>query len=467
MKTIVTIAQNEIKGALRDKRVTVFFSVILLLVSLSVYLSYVKYSQLNHYRQQAAGEKRYQWLHQDPKHPHMAAHFGNFAFKPVTPLNWIDYGVDNYTGTYVYMEPHHQNDFVFTPAMEMNASIRLGELSPALIFQLFVPLLIIFMCFATITKERENGVLKLLYAQGIPIRQLVMGKILGYYSMICCLLLPLLVCMIFSTGSTGRFALLILFYGVYFFIITSLSVLVSAIVKSSRASLMVLLGGGICFAILIPRITANIGADLYTLPSREAFYAAIALDIKKGINGHDPDEARKKEVIAATLRAYHVDSLSMLPVNIEGIFLQKGEEYSSMVYDIHFGEVQNTISRQNGLIGMSSFINPWLAIRSISMALSFTDPESHIHFQKSSEDYRRKFVQYMNENMTLHSKADSWATYKVNYTTYSSAPVFNYTSPSLSWSLKNVQREVLALLVWLIVLVAGIKLFVHKIPVVL
>ena len=466
MKTIIAIAQNEIKSALRDKRVAIFIAVIFLLVSLSVYISFIKHSQLQHYRERAANEKRHQWVRQDPKHPHMAAHFGNFAFKPVTPLNWVDYGVDNYTGTYVYMEPHHQNDFVFTPAMEMNASIRLGELSPALILQIFVPLLIIFMCFAAITKERENGVLKLLYAQGIPIQKLVMGKILGYYSIVCCLLIPLLVCMIFSTSFVGRFALLILFYAVYFYIITSLAVLTSAFVKTSRASLLTLLGGGICFAILIPRITANIGADLYALPSREAFTAAIAQDIKKGINGHNPDEARKKAVIAATLKEYHVDSLAMLPVNIEGIFLQKGEEYSSMVYDVHFSKVQKTISRQNALTGMSSFINPFLAIRSISMTLALTDPESHIHFQKSAEDYRRSFVQYMNENMTIHSKADSWATYKVGYTAYAGVPVFGYTSPSLSWSLKKVQREMWALLAWLIVLIFGLNLFLHKISVV-
>ena len=466
MKTIIAIAQNEVKSALRDKRITIFFVIIFLLISLSVYISYVKYNQLQHYREHAANEKRHQWLHQDPKHPHMAAHFGNFAFKPVTPLSWIDYGVDNYTGTYVYMEPHHQNDFVFTPAMEMNASIRLGELSPALILQIIVPLLIIFMCFAAITKEKESGVLKLLYAQGIGIQKLVMGKILGYYGIICCLLLPLLVCITFSNSFAGRFALLVLFYAAYFFIITSLAVLTSALVKTSRVSLLVLLGGGISFAILIPRITANIDADLYTLPSREAFNVAIAQDIKKGINGHNPDDARKKAVIAATLKEYHVDSLSMLPVNIDGIFLQKGEEYSSMVYDVHFGKVQKTISRQNALTGMGSFINPFLAIRSISMTLSLTDPESHMHFQKSAEDYRRHFVQYMNENMTMHSKADSWATYKVGHTAYASAPVFSYASPSLSWSLKNVHCEILALLVWLFVLVFGLNLFLHKISVV-
>ncbi|HEX6431698.1 MAG TPA: DUF3526 domain-containing protein [Niastella sp.] len=466
MKTIIAIAQNEIKGALRDKRIVLFFAIIFLLVSLSVYSSYVKYSQLKHYREHAANEKRHQWLQQDPKHPHMAAHFGNFAFKPVTPLNWVDYGVDNYTGTYVYMEPHHQNDFVFTPAMEMNASIRLGELSPALILQIFVPLLIIFMCFAALTKERENGVLKLLNAQGISMQKLVMGKITGYYTIVCCLLLPMLICMIFSNGFAGRVALLILFYAVYFYIITSLAVLTSAFVKTTRASMLVLLGGGICFAILIPRIAANIGADLYTLPSQETFTAAIAQDIKKGINGHNPDGARKKAVIAETLKEYHVDSLSMLPVNIEGIFLQKGEEYSSMVYDVHYGEVQKTISRQNALTGLGSFIDPLLAIRSISMTLALTDPESHIHFQKSAEDYRRRFVQYMNENMTVHSKTDSWATYKVGHTAYAGVPVFAYTSPSLSWSLKNIQHEMLALLVWVIVLVFGLNLFLHKISVV-
>lgn len=474
---IFTIAQQEIVGAFRDKRIISFLAIIFLLLCLSIYISYVKYSQIASYRNMAQKENREKWLHQDPKHPHMAAHFGNFAFKPVTALSWIDYGVDNYAGTYVYMEPHRQNDFMFTPAQEQNASIRFGELSPSLILQVFVPLLIIFMCFAALSKERENGVLKLLIAQGVPMQTLVMGKIAGYFIIILLLMIPLLTgTLLFGSqfnnivqnkaDITNRFLLLLLFYIVYFFILISLTVWISALFRTSRASMLFSLGLWILWVVVIPKVSANLGADRHPLPSNEAFTTAVRDDIKKGIDGHNPDEERKKKLIAATLKQYGVDTVTKLPVNIEGIIMQKAEEYSSIVYDKHFGKVQHILKQQNHPASLCSFIDPYLAIRNISMSLSLTDVFSHVHFQKVAEQYRRDYVEFMNENMTLYSKPDSWDKYKISQATYSMVKPFQYRSLLLTDSLMQVRTEWIALFVALIFLLLLITLSVPKISLV-
>lgn len=474
---IFAIAKQEITGALRDRRITGFLVILFLLLCLSVYISQVKYSQMAAYRYQAQKENREKWLLQNAKHPHMAAHFGNFAFKPVTPLNWIDYGVDNYTGTYVYMEPHRQNDFVFTPAQEQNASIRFGELSPSLILQVFVPLLIIFMCFAAITKERENTVLKLLVAQGISLQHLIAGKLLGYFTIVLVLLIPLLAGT-FLTGFTindgiqdmsdvlNRLALLFLFYLLYFFILTSFTVWISAIMRTSRASMLLSLSLWILWVVVIPKVSANLGADNHPLLSNEAFAVAIKDDIKKGIDGHNPDVERKQQLIAATLKQYGVDTVSKLPVNIDGIIMQKAEEYSSVVYDKHFEGVQEMIKKQNEPGRLASFIDPYLAIRNISMSLSLTDVFSHIHFQKAAEQYRRDFVQFMNDDMALHPKSSNWDEYKIDGDTYSQITPFTYQPPLVNISLRQVRIEWVALLAGLLFLLLLIRFTATKIPVV-
>ncbi len=103
---------------------------------------------------EAATRKAGTMAAQDPKHPHIAAHFGVFTYKPKTWFSMFDAGLDNYAGSYAYLEPHRQNDFVFKPAEGYGATIRFGQLSVALVLQLLVPLLIIFMGFSSITQEK-------------------------------------------------------------------------------------------------------------------------------------------------------------------------------------------------------------------------------------------------------------------------------------------------------------------------
>lgn len=473
---ILHIAKQEIVQIIRDKRFMLLLLLIIALLGLSVYVSGVKYKQLETYRSEAARQKREEWLHQDPKHPHTAAHFGNFAFKPVTPLNWIDYGVDSYTGTYVYMEPHRQNDFVFTPAQEQSGSIRFGELSPALILQVFVPMLMIFLCFSSITREKESGVLRLLNAQGITMRQLITGKITGYFFVFLAIIIPLLAGVFLGGNSQGtaiipaeevlaRFGLLLAAYLIYFFIFIGIVVFISAVAKSSRAAMLSSLGLWILLIVFMPKATANLGADLHPLPSNEAFADAIRTDIKNGIDGHNPDDQRKKKLTDSMLKKYAVDSVSQLPVNMEGVVMEAAEDYSSAVYDKHFANVQQTLLNQNKLSSLASWLNPYIAIRNLSMSLSLTDPYSHIDFQKAAENYRRSFVQNMNEDMALRSKPGSFFTYKIDDKTYEKIPGFNYQSPSVGLSIQGVSMEATALVFCLLLIVLAIFSLSNKISV--
>ncbi len=187
---ILKIAQKELLTVSRNKMIWVNCLIMIVLLLLATYGGYRNYRMTLDSRLRAQAEKRAQWLHQDPKHPHIAAHFGTFVYKPKTALSLIDMGLDNYAGTYEYLEPHHQNDFVFKPAEETGGAIRFGQLSIALVLQLLVPLLIIFMGFSAFTGEREHGTLKLLSGNGISPVQIAIGKVIGLYGITMLVLLP-------------------------------------------------------------------------------------------------------------------------------------------------------------------------------------------------------------------------------------------------------------------------------------
>jgi len=475
MKGIIPqIAMKELVTVYRSKVILLTAGIILLLLLLAAWGGFSNYKTTRNIRAAAQREKREQWLHQDPKHPHIAAHFGTFAYKPKTWYSMFDAGLDNYAGSYAYLEPHRQNDFVFKPAEGYGATIRFGQLSVAMVLQLLVPLLIIFMGFASITQERDNGTLKLILASGISLYQVAAGKVLGLFLALLLLLLPVLLLTgsLFAwqapeTGSDGeiRALLLLVVYSGYFLFFTLLTVLVSALSKTAGNALLTLLSIWIIGCIIIPKAAANIGSDRYPLPSQYTFREAIQKDIAQGIDGHNTKDERARQLEAQVLKQYHVSKVSELPFNFEGYVMQAGEEYSSKVYDKYFHRLQQTLIDQDRLPRTAGLIDPFLSLQSISMGLSATDIYTHIDFQQKTEAYRRAFVQKMNEDMMQHSTLGDW-NYKASRNLYASVPDFRYEVLPVPEVILLYRTELLSLAMLVLVSLLLFYLILKRIPVI-
>lgn len=453
INNLLCIAKNELTSVYRSKVILLIAGIILLLFGAAAWGGYRNYHTAKDIREEAKREKRQQWLHQDPKHPHIAAHFGTFAYKPKTWFSMFDNGLDSYAGTYAYLEPHRQNDFVFKPAEGYGASIRFGQLSVALVLQLLIPLLIIFMGFNSITQERAQGTLKLLLSSGVSFTTIAAGKVLGQFLALLLLLLPALLItgsfyfrMAPGAGSDWgwRTLLLLAVYGSYFGLFTLLTVFISAISKTSGNALLKLLTIWIASCIIVPKTGANMGSNRYPLPSQYAFREAIQHDIAQGINGHNAKSERARQLEAKVLQQYRVNKVSELPINFEGYIMQAGEEYSSMVYDKHFHQLQQTLLQQDRFCRLTGIVDPYLAVQGLSMGLAATDLYTHIDFQEKTEAYRRHFVQQMNEDMMHHSKLGDWD-YKSSQALYASVPDFQYQFLPLRQVIKLYRNELFSL----------------------
>ena len=303
--------------------------------------------------------------------------------------------------------------------------------------------------------------------------RLILGRAFAYFILVLVVTLPLflgtfLFLSDFHNGSQDAFSrtmLLFAAYLMYYFLLCTVVVWISALAGNAKSSLLVSLACWVCFVIIIPKAVANISADAYPLISNEVFQSAISEDIRKGIDGHNPDEKRREDLIVATLKKYKVDSLSQLPVNIEGVIMQTAEEYSSKVYDLHFEQVQQTLRNQNKWVSYSAIINPYNAIRNISMGLALTDVNSHIYFQRSAEAYRREYVKFLNDDMTYNSKAGTFFTYKLDENAYAKVPVFKYSYPPVKSALQKNRIELLSLIAGVLVILLVIRYTAYKISV--
>ena len=330
-----SIFKKEVISTLRDYRLVLLVIAMFLLVVSSLFTTYAQSKKISLERQQLNQHLRQQWdsLKTDP---HSASHYGKYVFTQRAPLSFFDLGITNYVGSVLKVEAHTKNEPQFSQANESSAAIRFGELSAARVLQMLLPLLLIFIGYDTIGKEREQGTFKLMVAQGISIRKILWQKISAYFMLSQTILVPVFVITLWfhndplgygNDVDASRVFLLFVMYTAYSFVLITIIVSVSVSLKESRNALLTLLGVWLVFTIFLPKIIANVGDGLHPLPSKKKFQLAIEEQIEKGIDGHNPGNVRTQKFVDSVLQHYQVNTVAQLPINIDGALMQADEDY--------------------------------------------------------------------------------------------------------------------------------------------
>ncbi|TAD92689.1 MAG: DUF3526 domain-containing protein [Bacteroidetes bacterium] len=475
-----SIFSQTITNALRQKHLQVLAAVLLVLFALVAFNSAVAFKAKMQSFEKARQSVRDAWLNQGPQNPHSSAHYGHYIFQPVDAMQFLDNGIRPFAGSILRLEAHAQNEAAFSPAQDKSELSRFGDMSFAWMLQVLMPLFIILLCFNAVTADRENQNLKLLSAQGISNANYLWGKIASLYAVViglslAGLLTQLLTYQIFAKGAGSvaftKVAAWFLAYAVYLFVLTGLSVLVSAWIKKSNASLVMQLATWVLLMIVMPKITASAGAALHPMEHKAAFNKVLREDREKGIDGHNPEDERSKKFMDSVVAHYKIDTATVkdvnaaLPVNVDGLVMQADEEYANLVYDKHFKRIRENIVQQNSISKYASFINPYLAIRNTSMGISQSDFSSHLNLLGEAEQYRRYLIKNLNDKMAYGgSKTGDWD-WKVDPKYWDTVKDFAYPAASLVQTLQANAVEVGALVFWLLLLVFGIVITSKKLTV--
>jgi ABC-2 type transport system permease protein len=466
---IKSIAKKEFISTLRDRRFMALSLIVLLLLLAATVVGLHSYNTLQAEREAAQQTANDQFANAEARHPHRMAHYGSFAFRPKSSISFLDFGMDSYTGASVFLEAHKQNSANFSQAQQSSSLIRFGEMTVAFVLQMLIPLLIIFLCFGAFTQEKETGTLKILLSQGVSMRQVAWAKVAGYSKVVALVVAPaLLLASLLLFGRGGfeldggllqRLLLFIGFYLVYFFIFIVLSVVVSARHQRSSTALVTLLGIWILCCVIIPKATANLGATLYTTPTKAQMEADVHEEVSKGIDGHSSGQDERTELLKQELlKKYKVSSIEELPVNFDGIRMAAGEEHSTQVYQEHFEELTGIFRKQNRISEYASFLNPYLAVRHLSMGMAGSDFNHYVHFQQEAEQYRYNLAQGLNHIQASRLKYGDKET-RLGSDTWKEFKPFHYETPQASWALGNHLVSFIALFMWLAVVCwAGMKL---------
>ena len=459
-KFITIIARQEWASTFRSKIPIALFSVLLIVSLLATYTGWQYVCKFNHQQKNAHQQVHDQWMSQPNRHPHRVAHYGYMVFREKSPLSFFDFGLDSYVGNSVFLEAHRQNTVNMSEAGFSNGMLRFGELSMAMVLQLLVPLFIIFIGFQTVAGLKQNGVLKILLCQRASYWEILVGKTAGLTAVCWALFLPLLLLSLVAgnlliTGDTStetllRIMLLTILYALYFLIITILVVAISAVSKSSKNALMVLVLIWMLFFIVIPKSAQTFGGSLHQAPDKIAFEQAIEEDVSKQGDSHNPDDPHFASLKAATLKKYGVDSISKLPVNYGALVMQEGENISSGIFNQHFDRLISIYKSQNAISSFLGLVDPYLAIRNISMSLSGTDFDSFTTFQKQTEKYRFEKTKKLNEIHLTQIKYQNDNKQKVSAKNWQQQPDFAFQPLPVTENLAASILSLAALIVWVL-----------------
>jgi len=352
---------------------------------------------------------------QPDRHPHRMVHYGHFAFRPLNALAAFDPGTDPYTGHTLFLEGHRQNSANFGEVRQTSLLLRFGQLTPAFVLQVLAPLLLVFIGHGVVAREREAGTLRVLLAQGLHPRQLVLGKLLALVAVAAVMLLPAMMVLAASAAFTPAEPALVgalaLGYAAWALLWVLGIVVVSTLLARSRDALLALLTLWALLVVVAPRLAAELATSQTPLPTRVETDIAIERELAAMGNSHDAGDARFAAFRQGVLAQYGVSRIEDLPVNYKGLVAMEGERQTSALFVRHASADFVRQHAQLAAVDRLGLLSPALAIRRLSMALAGTDLHAYQGFMEQAERHRYDMVQALNrlqaEQLTLQTDRSS------------------------------------------------------------
>ncbi|MCA3733934.1 MAG: ABC transporter permease, partial [Phenylobacterium sp.] len=176
MSPVLRIATNELRVLARARVAQLAIALVVALSAVAALTAITQGQESQEIRSRFQAQADREFDGQPARHPHRMVHYGHFVFRPLPALAGFDPGVDAFTGSTLFLEGHRQNSANFGDVRQSSLLVRFGQLTPAFVIQALGPLVLIFLGFGAIARERDSGLLRLHFAQGVRAGQVVLGK---------------------------------------------------------------------------------------------------------------------------------------------------------------------------------------------------------------------------------------------------------------------------------------------------
>ncbi|MEL7045724.1 MAG: DUF3526 domain-containing protein [Pseudomonadota bacterium] len=406
-----------------------------------------------------AGDRQ-TWLNQGERNPHGAAHFANWAFRPLTATALLDPGVTRYATVAIWLEAHKQNIGVGRPSEDQATTIDVGDFSLAWVLQTVLPLLILVFAAGLVARERERGSLRLLLASNVAVGRLLLAKVVGLARTVAFMTGPLVLLALvailispapFDADQAVRLGVWCIAYAVYLGTFLLIGIAVSAVANRTGRAVLIAVGVWLVTVAIGPRLSGTLADLLAPTMNAQTFWAQIDNDYEQGLPG-DPDAATRRQTLREdTLAEFGVETTEALPVSFSGVSLDASERYGNRVFDLHFGRLYAERDQQRSVMRWASAVSPLVALQNVSTSLAGTDELHHRDFAQQAETHRRKVVNALNGDLIQHGAGKTFYQYNADATLWETMPAFTYARPPVSAMLPKIFPDIAVLLLWFFV----------------
>lgn len=469
MKQLLIVAAGEWRYWLRSYLVLAGVALFTVLIAITSLITAMQIQAQDHARAHQQHEAEETFLAQPDRHPHRMVHYGHYVFRNPAPLALFDSGLDPVTGQSIFLEGHRQNSAMFA---ESGASADLGGLSgltPALIYQLFAPLLIILLGHSAIVREREGKTLAPLLAQGVKTYSIIFGKALAMLSFSLLLLIPLVFSSLFALAKGEVFLAVVslwLTYFIYLAIWTILALLISSIFNKRSNVLATLTALWLGITLVLPSVAVNVASKNAPIAGKIETDLKMLSDLRELGDGHNANDPAFAKLRADLLKKYNVEKIEELPVNFRGLVAMEGERKLTEVLNEYAETRMEAENRQANQLSKFSWLTPALAVAGASRAISGTDLEHYHRFLTEAEKLRFDFVQGLNnahveklsyqDDINRNKDEASWRKARVDASNWNVLDTFAFEPAHASIRLTRATLPMTILSAWLILLLAGL-----------
>ena len=468
MMRAIIIAKEEWRYWLRSRLAVATMGLTTILLVSTVVMTGQRIQTEREDRVQHQTEAESAFLAQPDRHPHRMVHYGHYLFRAPAPLAIVDPGLDSVTGQSIFLEGHRQNSAMFAETAASSDLGGLDELTPALVYQLFVPLLLVLLGHGAIARERETRSLGTLLAQGLPGTTLMTGKAIALVSVTVLFGLPLLAAIPYAAaiGETwAAAAALGLSYLLYLGVWIGLILLASALLPNRSSVLATLLAVWILLALVVPAIAVSLTARLVPgMGKIEADFSALT-DLRDAGDGHNAEDPAFAQMRRDLFERHNASRPEELPVNMRGIVAEYAEEKLTKVLNLHAEARMATESRQAATLKYIGWASPVLSASNASRSLAGTDLESHHRFLREAEAVRYNFVQSLNkvhatavgysDDINRSGNASAEARTRVSAENWAMLDTYSFKPTSLDQRMTVAATPLAILSVWLALAALG------------
>ena len=397
---VARIAREEWRYWSRSKTGIAAIVVVMLLLVTSLFTTYVQVQSERDARSQLQTAAEDRFRDQPARHPHRMVHYGHYVFRVPAPLAIADPGVDPFTGTVMFLEGHRQNSATFAPRYSHAQAGPYAALSPALAYQLLVPLLLIVVGFASLSREREARTDQLVFTMAVNPSSFWFGKSLALALLALVALLPLGLVAIqaWLNGENGLIVTVFWFgYALYLLCWVFLITAASAWSRQATTALLTLLACWVAISVVLPRVASSTADTFAPLSSKVQNDLEVSAEMRKIGDGHNANGPAFAKLRDQLLAQYNVDSIDALPVNYRGIVAGKSEEDLTQILNRFADRRVDQELAQAKIASAFSVASPYLALKSFSISTASTGLDQHHRFLRDAEAARYSFVQGLNK----------------------------------------------------------------------